>query len=102
MLPILQGANTFAPVREATVHHSGGGMFAIRQGPWKFIDGKGSGGWTKTDEEKSPPGQLYNLASDPGETTNLYDTEPDRVQQMAALLERYKNEGRSVPERVVE
>lgn len=99
LLPVLEGANTFAPTREATVHHSINGMFAIRQGPWKFIDGQGSGGWTKGIEENAPPGQLYNLASDPGETKNLFAEHPEIVERLAVLLERYKTEGRSVPAR---
>ena len=41
-LPALLGEDT-APLREATVHHSVDGTFAIRQGPWKFIDGPGPG-----------------------------------------------------------
>ena len=29
------------------IHHSINGMFVLRSGKWKFIDGNGSGGWTK-------------------------------------------------------
>lgn len=34
------------PLREATVHHSLEGRFAIRQGDWKLIMCPGSGGWS--------------------------------------------------------
>lgn len=32
-----------SPIREATVHHSVNGTFAIRQGDWKFIESAGDG-----------------------------------------------------------
>ena len=44
----------------------------------------------------SAPGQLYNLADDPGETTNLYFQHPEVVQKLKALLEISKAQGRSV------
>ena len=34
------------PIREATVHHSINGSFAIRKGDWKLIMCPGSGGWS--------------------------------------------------------
>jgi arylsulfatase A-like enzyme len=40
---VLTGAAHRGPLREATVHHSVKGMFAIRQGRWKLIEGAGSG-----------------------------------------------------------
>ncbi|MFG0252542.1 MAG: arylsulfatase, partial [Phycisphaerales bacterium JB038] len=47
LLPAMLGKTRGAPLREAIVHHSGDGMFAIRQGDWKLILGRGSGGFTK-------------------------------------------------------
>jgi hypothetical protein len=41
------------------------------------------------------PAQLYNLATDPGETTNLYFKSPAVVQELKALLEESKASGRS-------
>jgi len=37
ILPALLGADAGQPLREATVHHSARGEFAIRQGDWKLI-----------------------------------------------------------------
>ncbi len=89
------------PIREAIVHHSLSGMFAIRQGPWKLIDGRGSGGFTapRQIEPKpgEPEGQLYNLDDDPGERNNLWSERPEIVQRLTALLERYKTQGYSRP-----
>jgi arylsulfatase A len=76
------------PIREATVHHSGNGTFAIRQGPWKLIQGLGSGGFTAPQRIKPTPGgpggQLYNLDDDPGEQTNLWIEQPEIVKQLSA------------------
>ena len=88
------------PVREATVHHSSGGKFAIRQGKWKMIPQLGSGGWTKPTNVKpemnDPEGQLYDLHADPNETDNLWEEHPEVVERLTKLLEKYKEEGRSV------
>ena len=74
------------------------GPFVVRQGDWKLIAGKGSGGWTRVKPSKSDPaGQLYNLADDPGEKNNRYDQEPETVTRMTALLHKYQAEGRSRP-----
>jgi hypothetical protein len=43
------------------------------------------------------PGQLYNLETDPGETTNLYSKHPEIVKRLKAQLETFKNSGRSAP-----
>jgi arylsulfatase A-like enzyme len=101
LLPILEGKAT-SPVREATVHHSIDGAFAIRQGDWKLIVARGSGGWSQPEAKAPkdlPAVQLYNLRDDPAETKNLQADQTARVDQMKALLEKYQNEGRSVPPR---
>jgi arylsulfatase A len=93
------------------VHHTGSGRFAIRQGPLVFIDaptGDDNGnanrepGWLKAERgymAHDQPGELYDLAKDPSEKTNLYASRPDDVKRLKTLLEKYKSEGRSVPAR---
>jgi arylsulfatase A-like enzyme len=39
--------------------------------------------------------QLYDLTTDPGEKTNVADKYPERVKEMAALLEQHRKQGRS-------
>ena len=98
--PLLRGEKPNRPTHEAVVHHSIRGMFALRQGPWKFIDGTGSGGWTKGGmEADAPPGQLYHLAEDPSETRNLYREHPEIVKRLRDLLQKFKTSGRSAPRR---
>ena len=101
MLPVLTKATYAKPLREATVHHSISGRFAIRQGDWKLILWPGSGGWSypsaPEDLRGLPPMQLYNLADDPAEEENLVSVYPQRVARLQALLARYIEEGRSTP-----
>jgi arylsulfatase A len=100
-LPALLGTDR-GPLREAVVHHSINGSFAIRQGPWKLELCPDSGGWSaprpgrdKTDQ--LPPIQLYNMQQDIGETHNVQDQHPDVVAQLTGLLEQYVAQGRSTP-----
>lgn len=97
ILPLLLGRPYESPLREATVHHSLSGMFAIRQGKWKLIEGLGDGGpeiGPETDAGE-PAGQLYDLESDPGEANNLWSEHPDVVEELQALLNKYRQTGRS-------
>lgn len=108
ILPALLGEKRTAPLREATVHHSAQGKFAIRQGDWVLIfapsgddNGKrGEPGWFRTDRGYKPhteAGELFNLAKDPAQKDNRYAAEPAKVKELAALMERYVSAGRSTP-----
>lgn len=96
ILPILLGKKLAGPLREATVHHSVDGMFSLRQGDWKLIDGQGPGSsqWDGP-QPGDPPGQLYNLTEDIGETKNLFNERPEIVKRLKALLEKVRLQGRS-------
>ena len=106
LLPVWFGEKRGAPVREATVHHSGSGHFAIRQGDWVLIDFRTGDDnrepdWFKQERGYQPhnqPGELYNLKDDLAQRHNLYATKPEKVRDLKALLERYKQSGRSTPE----
>ena len=69
------------------VHHSIDGMFAIRKGQWKLIEGRGSGGWSSKGDPNDLPGQLYDMKEDPYETNNLFDRKPHIVKKLTTLLE---------------
>ena len=90
------------PIREATVHHSVNGNFAVRKGKWKLILCPGSGGWSYPrpgvdDVTGMPPIQLYDLENDISETTNVQDQFPEVVKELKSLLTKYIEEGRSTP-----
>ena len=94
--------NSSQSSREAIVHHSIDGCFAIRQGHWKLEFCPGSGGWGKpTDaaakKEGQPSVQLYDLGNDVGETKNVQADHPDVVARLTKLLEQQITDGRSTP-----
>ncbi len=99
-----------SPIRPYLLAQAFGGQrtLSIRRGLWKYLDHKGSGGnrYEADTElkdfalpEKNPdaPGQLYNLETDPGETTNLYAEHPELVKELKSLLDQSKIDGRSRP-----
>lgn len=109
LLPVLLGKDGGEPVRTFTLHQTISLALAIREGKWKFLDHRGSGG-NRYDrgrlaafalEDKAPeaPGQLYDLEADPGETENLYFKNPEVVKRLKGMLEEAKTSGRSVPMR---
>ncbi len=86
--------------RRRIVHISGGGMLAIREGPWKLILGSGSGGFSHPRGEKAAfdgdgPMQLYNLAADPSERVNVIGERPSKAQQLLNQLRNLRQAGRS-------
>jgi len=108
ILPALLDQPRAAPLREATVHHSARGKFAIRRGDWVLIlaptgddNGKqGEPAWIQQQRGYSrhaATGELYNLASDPSQRENLYAAQSDTVKELESLLEQYVREGRSTP-----
>ncbi|MEM0915051.1 MAG: arylsulfatase [Planctomycetota bacterium] len=97
-LPALRG-ETIASTRAGVVHHSTSGHFGYRQGPWKLLLARGSGGWTSPKESEvrpgSPEAQLYQLDDDPGETTNLYHARPEVARRLLNQLIADVERGRS-------
>jgi arylsulfatase A len=94
LLPLLQGGAE--PVRRHAVSCSSRGVPAIRDGSWKLILGRGSGGWSKGGED-GPDLQLYDLAADIGERHNLAAEQPERLAAMKAAYETLVASGRSRP-----
>ncbi len=108
ILPALLDEKRAAPLREATVHHSVSGKFALRKGDWVLLfapsgDDNGKNGepeWFKKDRGYTPhqeAGELYHLPSDPTQKKNLYGAEPAKVKELATLMEQYITQGRSTP-----
>ncbi len=88
ILPVLHGYKE--PIRDTLIHHSGDGMFSIRRGAWKLIEGLGSGGFTKPariePQPDEPTGQLYNIAEDLGEQHNRWPEHPKIVAELSKVL----------------
>ncbi|MDF7815977.1 sulfatase-like hydrolase/transferase [Runella sp. MFBS21] len=80
--------------RVSTIHHSISGMFAIRKGKWKYVEGQGSGGWSKDESPlKHLEAQLYDLENDPRETSNLLEKQPVIASEMKSLLIKQREQG---------
>ena len=81
---------TNKPVRPHLAMRSGSKFMTVRVGDWKLIDAQGSGGFSKPRRRDpkpgEPSGQLYNLKTDPSESTNVYDKHPNIVQRLQATL----------------
>ena len=95
--PYMRGAQG-ETIREATVHHSISGEFAIRKDQWKLVACRGSGGWSLRDEDvpaDAPPMQLYDMARDAAEQHNLYREKPEIAAELLDLLNRYRESDRS-------
>ncbi|MBF8148741.1 arylsulfatase [Winogradskyella sp. F6397] len=90
-LPALNGEEINS-TRAGVIHHSISGHFAYRLGKWKLLLAKGSGGWSVPKEDDAnldtmPVAQLYDMESDPAETTNLYTTHPKIAEKLLKQLE---------------
>jgi arylsulfatase A-like enzyme len=98
-LTVLRGTGEGRPIRPFTILHSSQGLFVIRQGSMKYIDGLGSGGFSLPRTEKpiagGPTGQLYDLTADPAEKENLSLKQPKEAERLKALLEEAKRKGRT-------
>ena len=100
ILPLFSGKPTEFS-RKGIIHHSVSGHFSYRQGKWKLLLAKGSGGWTAPTEKQmskvadAPEGQLYDLEKDPGEQDNLYLKNSEVVETLMAQLKADVANGRS-------
>ncbi|MFW6598842.1 sulfatase family protein [Propionibacteriaceae bacterium Y2011] len=87
LLPLLLAGSGSGPAgqpyRDSVVHHSAAGWFGLRTGELKTIFGTGSGGTSRPLGQRCGPdwaeGQLYDLGTDPYETTNLWSERHERV-----------------------
>jgi len=110
MLPVMLGEqDEEKSIRPHMLTQSFRGEFQIRQGDWKYLDHTGSGGndyskgslrkYALPETAPQATGQLFNLAEDPGETTNLFFSELEKRRELQGLLKRLtdKENGRSAP-----
>jgi arylsulfatase A-like enzyme len=90
LLPYLTGENSGTP--HEALYWRFGPQVAIRMGDWKLVKGVGSAGIAGLERraEASMDGaELYNLAKDIGETTNLADQESAKVTELTAAWNRW-------------
>jgi arylsulfatase A-like enzyme len=88
VLPAFLGKKDAQPLRDSMVLHSADGIFAIRQGEWKYVEGIPG-----VPENRMPAArraemrrQLYNLRDDPKEQNNLIQSQAEAAGRLADLL----------------
>jgi arylsulfatase A-like enzyme len=93
-LPTFLGKKLSKPVRESMISHSADGVFAIRQGGWKYIEGKPAQRLEKIPGTRKAGlvSPLYNLDEDPREEKNVIDARRDVAARMR-LAEHVAGEG---------
>jgi len=88
---------TLDNVRDHTVQHGVAGTKALRKGNWKYLPatakdaGGGMGTGANASDERFaaafiPEPMLFDLATDPGETTNVIGQHPEKAKELAAEL----------------
>ena len=109
MLPAMLGQQSEEiPIRPHMLTQSFRGEFQLRQGPWKYLDHKGSGGnnyskgamrqFALPETAPEASGQLFHLGRDPGETQNLFFREAQKRRELRVqLAELTSKAGRSAP-----
>ncbi|GAA0715337.1 sulfatase-like hydrolase/transferase [Dactylosporangium roseum] len=95
LLPLLRHDDRGAT--HAVLHWDNGFQWAVRAGRWKllWVDPDSAEVQGLRDVEKAEPGlgwQLFDLAADPAETTDLAAAEPGTVAELRALHDRWRAE----------
>lgn len=92
-LPVFSGQEPQQPEREA---------YFVRREGWdayggKTIEALRRGDWKLIQDSPFAPQELYNLKSDPGETTDLAKKEKKVLRELAAALRGHIQRGGAVP-----
>jgi arylsulfatase A-like enzyme len=94
LMSLLKGGDK--PVREYAISHAMSGLPSLRKGSWKIIFGQKGGGFAGAPGVGAT-GQLYDLATDIGETNNLWNEKPELVAELTSTMTRLVSDGRSTP-----
>jgi len=70
--------------RAPLIHHAAQGRFAIRSGDWKLVM-----------PHRTAAAELYNLSSDPSETTDVAAAHPEHVARLTAEITAIIMNGRT-------
>ena len=105
LLPVLKSEPYPTPLREATVHNTYATKWGIRKGKWLYIDDSTGGHRPLPPSFKAlkgysdfkTAGLLFNMEKDPEQRVNLYKEHQEKVKELEALLQKYRESARSVP-----
>ncbi len=107
LTPVWKGEDYEKPLREATVQNTFKERYALRKDDWLLINSftgthSKAPDWYYTDNayvqynEELVEGLLFNLKEDVSQHNNLFNQNQEKVKKMQALLEKYRESGRSV------
>ena len=104
LLPVLKSEPYQSPLREATIHNTYASKWGIRKGKWLYINDTTGGHRDLPESFKNlrgysdfeTAGILFDMEEDPGQRINLFNQYPDKVEEMIALLQKYRDSDRSV------
>jgi arylsulfatase A-like enzyme len=88
-LPALTGDDAIG--RDHLIEHASNGRLGVRTADWKYIEpgpGNALHGNGVLETGNSPSPQLYHLKSDPGEKKNEAAANPQKLQELKALLDK--------------
>lgn len=95
VLPAFLGRSG-SPARTDMVLHSADGNYSVREGNWKWIEGKYHPD-TKPAAVKARAAEfvpsLYDLASDPAERKNVIEQHPEIARKLSEQLQRHRAQG---------
>ena len=89
--------------RDTLVHNTNANGYALRHGDWVLIAAK-TGAVSKVPpwfdaangySANPNPGELYNLHEDLAQKQNLYSSQPEKVKELTALLEKVRARGQA-------
>jgi len=99
VLAAFLGQTSTQPLRRDILLQSASGVYAIRSGPWKWIDGvplapkgKKAPAATGPKADQFRP-RLINLTDDPTETNDVSAAHPDIVKRLAETLRVHRAQG---------
>jgi arylsulfatase A-like enzyme len=81
--------------RECVIEHSANGRLSVRTAAWKYIEpgaGPAKNANTNIELGNHPTAQLYDLKKDLGETNNLAEQNPQKIEELKALLAKARGD----------
>ena len=79
--------------RKEAVLYVAHGVLTLSRGPWRLIDGKDSGSFTRSVTLASEPlRQLYDLDVDLGETMALHENRPEIASALMTVLDSLRSQ----------
>lgn len=99
VLSALCGGTSDRTEQVPMITHSIDGNFAVRQGRWKYIEGRPTHPWKGNLAmfREGEQAQLYDLVADIGEKNNLIAQYPEQAKAMQAEIDRQRTQGFSRP-----